>query len=119
MPLQNPEMNSSIKQNDEVRLLGYPGGDKVTDEERINTLMHSDFPGTIASLNPKNGYDRIYLAMQGIQGCSGGCIISKTTNEVIGVFKGAEIIGTEHKEDYNYAIPIKYVWQEFIKLGSV
>jgi hypothetical protein len=111
MKLQKPDKESSL--GDEIFLISYPFGDSLSDS--VESLNYSRFDGKISSSQMKDGVERLYVDMQAKRGSSGGSVISKTTNEVIGILCGSQILGGDLVEEINYIAPIKYIWQEFSK----
>lgn len=91
----------------------YPFGTDISDN--MEALNASVFHGAVSSVQIKGGIERVFVDMQAKAGSSGGPVISAETNEVIGVLCGSYIEGNIIKEELNYIIPIKYVWEEFLK----
>jgi len=108
--LQRPDMDPS--KGDEIYLLSYPFGNLLSDT--LTDLNATRFDGRIASIQRINNLDRINLDIQAKRGSSGGCVIAKATNEVVGILCGSQVSGDDLPEEINHAAPIKYVWQEFI-----
>lgn len=95
LALENPE------QRDEIYLPGFIWGYSFLPTITI-------YEGKIVNTTEK----RYSIDIFGKSGQSGSPIISKTTNEVVGVFCGASSrhIGRTYQE-INHFVPINYVWQ--------
>ncbi|MBQ2265866.1 MAG: hypothetical protein II342_00550, partial [Clostridia bacterium] len=84
------------------------GGDNLS-------LTPSCKDGRIDSLQNFMGYEHAYLGNLGMPGDSGGAVISHQDGRIIGVLQGGTKSGENGKYEQTFFIPIKYVWEKFVK----
>lgn len=112
-PTMKMSENIEIKRGDDVTLLGYPFGAKLSDD--FSKLDYSMFEGRIASIQQQKGVDTVFVDMEAKRGNSGGPVINSDTGEVVGVLCGSQMEGDSRLvEEINYIRPVKYVFEEFI-----
>ena len=107
LKLQRPDAKNNEREH--IYLFGFPFGSLINDN--IDSLNASYFEGYISSFQKIKNIDVIFIGGEAKRGNSGGCVLSKNTDEVIGILQGSK---TFRDEEINHFIPIKYVWQEFI-----
>lgn len=113
-PTVQMDWDNSIKRGQNLQLLGYPFGTKISDDDKL--LDYSIFEGKVASVQEKNGYDTVFVDMQAKRGNSGGPVFDIESNKVVGILCGSQIEGDSHLvEEINYIRPIKYAKELFFR----
>ena len=106
--------DSSMRSGEEIVLLGYPFGAKLSDS--IDQLNPSVFEGHISSKQVKNGYEQYFVDMQAKRGNSGGPVLDRKTGLVVGVLCGSQLEGDNSiVEEINYIRPARYIWEMFVE----
>ena len=107
-------MDHHTTPGDNVVLLGYPFGAKLTDNIRL--LNASLFEGHISSSQIVQGCERLYVDIQAKRGNSGGPVIDRDTGCVVGVLCGSQLEGgCRFVEEINYIRPVSYIWKLYTK----
>ena len=107
-------MEHRAQPGDDIALLGYPFGAKLTDD--INLLNASLFEGRISSSQVVQGCERLYVDIQAKRGNSGGPMIDRQTGCVVGVLCGSQLEGDSRlTEEINYIRPVRYIWENYTK----
>lgn len=107
-------VDHTVHPGDDVALLGYPFGAKLTDD--INMLNASLFEGRISSSQIVQGCERLYVDIQAKRGNSGGPVIDRTSGFVVGVLCGSQLEGDSRLvEEINYIRPVRYIWEQYTR----
>ena len=106
--------NHQALPGDDIALLGYPFGAKLTDN--LDLLNASLFEGQISSSQIVQGCERLYVDIQAKRGNSGGPVIDRERGCVVGVLCGSQIEGNSRLvEEINYIRPVKYIWENYVE----
>ena len=91
---------------EEIVILGYPLGDKLTDD--VIDLNISFAKGYVSSNQIKDSIKKTMLDISAKHGNSGSPIISNENGKVIGILSGS-LVGQNVADEVNYMIPICYL----------
>lgn len=98
------EMEEEAYIGEEIIILGYPFGSKVSDN--VMQMSVSFTRGYVSSLQTRNGKKQALLDISAKVGNSGSPVIALPSGKVLGVLSGSILGGDHNREEVNYMIPI-------------